>query len=180
MRDSYREQARREYSPRQRALALVFLAPIFLILLPCFFVVLGARLDEWLQWPPILSAPYNLMVGCLLILPSWSLAVWSIYRQFTIGRGTPVPLMATQRLVVEPPYTYCRNPMALGAIGLYLGVALLFGSLGAFALVLLAAVALLIYVRRIEEDEMVLRFGHQYLVYKERTPFLLPRFRKRL
>ena len=47
-----------------------------------------------------------------------------------------MPLMATQRLVVEPPYTYTRNPMALGALGLYLGVAVLRRSLAAIGLVL--------------------------------------------
>ena len=78
-----------------------------------------------------------------------------------------------------PPYTYCRNPMALGAVGMYVGVALLVGSLGALVLVLLAACALLLSVRRIEEDEMVLRFGDDYRDYRERTPFLLPRVRRR-
>jgi protein-S-isoprenylcysteine O-methyltransferase Ste14 len=179
MKDRFLEQARREYSPRQRGLALVILAPVFLLVLPGTFVVLGARLDEWLHWPSILPPPSNVVVGCLLILPSWSLAFWSVDRQFTIGRGTPVPLMATQQLVVVPPYTYCRNPMALGAIGLYLGVALLFGSLGALALVLVAACGLLVYIRRVEEDEMVLRFGREYQAYRERTPFLLPRLRRR-
>ena len=96
--------------------ALICMAPIFLVLLPLFFSRLGARLDQWLQWRPILDAPFNLILGWLLILPAWLFAFWSIYSQFTIGRGTPVPLMATQKLIVQPPYTYCRNPMALGAI----------------------------------------------------------------
>ncbi|MFC6238764.1 methyltransferase family protein [Longivirga aurantiaca] len=179
MKDRFLKQARREYGPGQRAVALVLLAPVFLFLMPCIFVVFGAWLDAWLEWPSILSPPSNVLVGCLLILLGWSLAVWSMYGLFTIGRGTPVPLMATQQIVVVPPYTYCRNPMVLGAMGLYLGVAVLFGSFGALVLVLLAACALLVYVRRIEEAEMVLRFGDEYRAYRERTPFLLPRFRRR-
>jgi protein-S-isoprenylcysteine O-methyltransferase Ste14 len=166
----------REFSPRQRYAALVLLAPIFLFLIPSIVVRLGTRLDQWLQWPPVPSPPSNLVVGCLLILPSWLFALWSIYSQFTIGRGTPVPIMATQQLVVQPPYTYCRNPMALGAIGMYLGVAILFRSVGAVVLVLLCAGALLTYVKRVEEAELEIRFGQEYLAYKRRTPFLLPRF----
>ena len=179
MKDKFLEQAKHEYSPKQRIIALICLAPIFLFLLPFFFIRLGAKLDQSLQWSPILSPPFILILGCLLILPSWLFAMWSIYSQFTIGRGTPVPLMATQKLIVQPPYTYCRNPMALGAFGMYLGVAILFRSIGALILVLLFAIGLLIYIKLGEEKEMVNRFGQEYLDYKQRTPFLIPHFWKR-
>ena len=131
MKDKLLEQARHEYSPKQRFVLLLFLAPIFLFALPYLFIRLGARLDQWLQWPQILPLPFNLILGFLLILPSWLFGLWANQSQFTIGRGTPVPLMATQKLIIEPPYTYCRNPMALGTLAMYLGVAILFGSLGA-------------------------------------------------
>lgn len=87
-----------------------------------------------------------------------------------------MPLMATQKLIIQPPYTYCRNPMALGAIGVYLGVAILFRSMGAAILVLFVASWLLIYIKRVEEREMQIRFGQEYLAYKRRTSFLIPRF----
>jgi protein-S-isoprenylcysteine O-methyltransferase Ste14 len=179
MKDKLLEQAKHEYSPKQRLITLIFLAPIFLFLLPFLFIWLGARLDNWLHWSPILSQPFNLILGCLLILPSGFLAMWSIYNQFTIGRGTPVPLMATQKLIIQPPFSYCRNPMALGTFGMYLGVAALFHSLGAGLLVLFFASGLLIYIKFGEEKEMVNRFGQEYLDYKQRTPFLIPRFWKR-
>jgi protein-S-isoprenylcysteine O-methyltransferase Ste14 len=178
MKDKLLEQARQEYSPKQRFIALIFMAPIFLFILPYLFIRLGARLDQWLQWSPILPQPFNLILGWLLILSSWLFAMWSIYSQFTIGRGTPVPLMATQKLIIQPPYTYCRNPMALGAIGMYLGVAILFQSIGAVILVLLCASGLLFYIKLIEEKEMQSRFGQEYLDYKQQTSFLIPRFWK--
>lgn len=176
MKDKFLKQASREYSEKQRFVLLLFLAPIFLLLLPYVFVWLGARVDQWLQLPPVFSPPFNWILGGVLMLPSWFFAMWANYTQFTIGRGTPVPLMATQKLIVQPPYTYCRNPMALGAIGMYLGVAILFRSLGAAIVVLLVAGALLVYIKRTEEKEMELRFGQEYLAYKQRTPFLIPRF----
>jgi len=64
--------------------------------------------------------------------------------------------------------------MALGAIVMYLGVAILVGSIGAVALVLLGAALLLTYIKRVEEKEMEMRFGQEYLEYKRRTPFLIP------
>jgi len=179
MKDKLLKQASHEYSPKQRFAALLFLAPVFLLVLPYIFNTLGARLDQWLQWPPILDAPINLVIGWLLIVLGWLFGMWSINSQFTLGKGTPVPLMATQKLIVQPPYTYCRNPMAAGAIVMYLGAALLFRSIGAVILVLLFAGLLLIYIKRVEEKEMEIRFGGEYLAYKRQTPFLIPRFRNR-
>jgi protein-S-isoprenylcysteine O-methyltransferase Ste14 len=66
--------------------------------------------------------------------------------------------------------------MALGAIVMYLGVAILFGSMGAVVLELLGAGLLLTYIKRIEEREMEIRFGQEYLAYKQQTSFLIPRF----
>lgn len=173
------QQASREYSPNQRLIGMLFLAPIFLFLLPFFFIKAGAGVDHWLRLPIVLPPPANWIIGCLLGLLGIFFAMWSIYSQFTIGRGTPVPLMATQKLIIQPPFAYCRNPMALGTFGLYLGVAALFHSIGAAMLVLLFALLLLVYIKLVEEKEMEMRFGEDYRAYKERTPFLIPRWWKR-
>jgi protein-S-isoprenylcysteine O-methyltransferase Ste14 len=178
MKEKLLKQTRHEFNPKQRIVALLVMAPVFLILLPFILINLGARIDDWMQWSPILYEPFNLLLGWLLILAGWVFGIWSIYIQFTLGRGTPVPLMATQKLIIRPPYSYCRNPMALGAIVMYLGVAILFGSMGAVVLVLVGTGILLTYVKRIEEREMEIRFGQEYLIYKKQTPFLIPRFWK--
>jgi protein-S-isoprenylcysteine O-methyltransferase Ste14 len=82
--------------------------------------------------------------------------------------------MATQKLIVQPPYAHCRNPMALGAIVLYLGVAVTAGLPAAGLLWLPGSVALLAYIRLVEEQEMVARFGEEYLAYRRRVPFIIP------
>ena len=87
--------------------------------------------------------------------------------------------MATQQLLIQKPYSYCRNPMALGAILMYLGVASLIGSISAVGLVLLGATVLLTYIKVLEEKEMELRFGDAYREYRKQTPFIIPRFRIR-
>ena len=180
MKDKLLEQTKHEYSPKQRLIALAVEAVFFMAVFPFVLVALGMSLDRWMQWPPIQYQPINFLLGWLFIVTGWLFSIWAIYVQFTLGRGTPVPLMATQKLIVQPPYTYCRNPMSLGAIVMYLGVAILFGSVGATVLVLLGAVWLLTYIKRIEEKEMEIRFGQDYLEYKRQTPFLIPRLgRKR-
>jgi len=178
MKDKLLRQTRHEYSSNQRMVLMLVLAPIFLILLPWILIALGSRIDQWLQWSPILDQPLNLIFGSLLSAAGLILGLWSNYVQLTLGRGTPVPLMATQKLIIQPPYNYCRNPMALGAILMYLGVALLFRSMGAVVLVLLGAGILLFYIKRVEEAEMEIRFGQEYLNYKMQIPFLIPRFWK--
>ena len=179
MRNRFLKQASREYSPRQRLAVLPALAVVFVVILPLALLYLGRLLDRALDWPALLHPPVNAIVGGLMILAGWLLALWTIYLQFTLGRGTPVPVVATQELIVRPPYSYCRNPMALGAIVLYLGVSVATGSPGAALLWLLGAAALLTYIRLVEEQEMVARFGEEYLAYRRRTPFIIPKLRRR-
>lgn len=179
MKNRFLEQAKHEYSPNQRILLLSVAGIIFLVILPGGLILLGRFLDKVLNWQPVLYQPANIIVGVLGILCGWGLGLWSNYVQFNIGRGTPVPLMATQKLIIQPPYSFCRNPMALGAIVMYIGVAILIGSISAVILVLFGAVVLLLYIKLLEEKEMELRFGSEYLAYKKQTPFIIPRFVKR-
>lgn len=177
MRDRLLKQTKREYSPNQRLVLLAVAGVVFVIILPLALVHLGGRLDAMLGWPTLRYPPANAIIGALLIVTGWGFGIWSNYVQFTAGRGTPVPVMATQKLLTSPPYSYCRNPMALGAIVAYLGVSVVAGSPGAGVLWLLGAITLLTYIRLIEEKEMVARFGEAYLAYRRRVPFIIPRLR---
>lgn len=179
MRDRILNRAKHEYTPRQRLAALALAAPFFLIILPLLIYRLGGWLDRALGWPALISPPANVILGGLLTLVGLALALWTIYVQFTLGRGTPIPVMATQKLIVRPPYSFCRNPMALGTIVGYLGLGVILGSPGAALVVILGAALLLTYIRRAEEQEMIARFGDDYLAYRAQTPFIIPRLRRR-
>ncbi len=178
MRERLLKQASHEYSPKQRTALLAVAGVLFLVILPWALVRLGGRLDRLLGWPALPHPPANAILGGLMILAGWPFALWSIYVQFTLGRGTPVPVMATQKLIVRPPYSYCRNPMTLGTIIAYGGVSVIAGSPGAALLVLLGAAVLLTYIKVVEEREMVARFGESYLAYRRRVPFILPKLRR--
>ncbi len=177
MKDRLLKLTQHEYSPTQRLILLFFAGILFLVLIPAALVSAASPLDRALHLPKLVYEPVNALLGLLFILTGLLFGLWSNYVQFTIGRGTPVPIMATQKLIVQPPYSYCRNPMALGVIVLYLGIAIWLGSLSALGLVVLPAICLLVYIRLIEEKEMELRFGADYLEYRCQTPFLIPRFR---
>ncbi len=179
MKERFLKQAKREYSPGRRIIALIIEGVFLLGILPATLVYFSRLLDGRFELPPLAFGVVNIVLGCGFVVAGILLAWWAIYVQFTVGRGTPVPVMATQQLIIQKPYSYCRNPMALGAIVVYLGVAILAGSISAVVLVLTFAVLLLIYIKSLEEKEMELRFGEAYQEYRKRTPFIIPRLWRR-
>ena len=104
------------------------------------------------------------------MVAGWLFANWTVKVQFSFGKGTPIPLMATQKLVVKRPYTYCRNPMTLGTTAFYLGIAIWTGSLSGLCLSLIYPVVILIYSKLIEEKELEQGVGLEYLEYKRKEP----------
>ena len=90
-----------------------------------------------------------------------------------IGGGGPGMKIPPQRLVMTGPYAWCRNPMYLGHFVFMLGLALMFQSL--FALALLA-VTIVILQRHVARDEARLRelFGAEYEAYAMRVRRWIP------
>ncbi len=179
MKEKFLKQAKHEYSPGKRIKALMIEGVFFLGILPGALVYFSPLLDRQFALPSLALGVINIVLGCGFVVEGALLGWWAVYVQFTIGRGTPVPLMATQQLIIQKPYSYCRNPMALGAIVAYLGIAILIGSISAVVLVLTLAVLLLTYIKFLEEKEMELRFGEAYREYRKQIPFIIPRFRQR-
>jgi protein-S-isoprenylcysteine O-methyltransferase Ste14 len=173
----FKKWSEREYSEAQRMMAVIFGGIVFWIIISFFIVVGSAFIDSWLSLPRIFHRGVNPIIALVLMVTGWLFANWTVKAQFSFGKGTPIPLMATQKLVVKRPYTYCRNPMALGTTAFYFGVAIWTGSLSALGLSLIYPVVILIYIKLIEEKELEKRFGLEYLEYKRRTPFLIPHFR---
>jgi len=117
------------------------------------------------------------VIGALMTISGIFLVGWSIYIQYTQGKGTPFPKVATQQLITTGPYACTRNPMTLGAFLLYLGIAVGMGSIPAILLILVIFTALLTFIYRHETRELTERFGEEYLEYRKRTPFFIPGIR---
>jgi protein-S-isoprenylcysteine O-methyltransferase Ste14 len=170
--------ATKEYSERRRFLTLLCLAVIFVLAIPLFLVFVCTSIDRYFGFPSFYYGIPNIIAGIVLIIAGFTFAMWSIYAQFTIGRGTPIPMMPTQKLVISRPFNFCRNPMTFGTILLYLGVAVWIGSPAAVAAMVLLDTILIVYIKRVEERELQERYGEEYTKYKKMTPFLIPRLRK--
>ena len=167
-----------EEATRRRLAAILVEGVFFAGVLPLALTSAGRWLDAWLRLPTCPFTRVRLVAGGLLAAAGFLFALWTVYVQFTWGKGTPAPMMPTQKLIVEGPYRYCRNPMILGTMGFYLGLAIVVGSISAGGLVLLAAAAMFAYIKRVEEKELEARFGDAYCRYRDSTPFIIPRLRK--
>ena len=161
-------------SGKNRILALVIGALIFPISIPVLLIVVLPRLDQSFGLGPLLHGPGNIIIGVLLILLGGIVAIWTIAIQITRASGTPFPMLPTKKLLISGPFKYCRNPMTLGTITAYAGIAILIGSFAALLAVAILAALLIGYLKLIEEKELQLRFGSDYIEYKKKTPFILP------
>ncbi len=148
-----------------------FLFPTLLFLIPNFL------LDKWLNLPTFGGTAVTSIIGSVLIGLGVFFLLWTIKAQREIGKGTPMPLMATQKLIIQKPYSYCRNPLAFGLLNFYFGIAVFMGSISSVAAVSVFTAVILSYIKFIEEKELEKRYGHDYTAYKQTTPFLFPKLK---
>lgn len=169
------ETSHKPLSFRRRFLAKALPVFVYSIFFPAIlFVIPKFIVDPWLQLPTFLNPAVRLILGGILIIPGSIFLFWSIKAQREIGKGTPMPLMATKKLVVQKPYSYCRNPLFFGLINLFFGISIILGSISSLGMVMVFSAVILLYVKFIEEKELEKRFGDEYLTYKMTTPFLFP------
>jgi protein-S-isoprenylcysteine O-methyltransferase Ste14 len=88
---------------------------------------------------------------------------------FQARETTRKPWGEPTKFVVQPPYTWTRNPMYLGLATTLLGLAIFFGSIA----MLLAPAIFFAVIDRIliprEEETMERIFGQDYVAYKDRV-----------
>lgn len=172
---SYLRWHRAEHAESTRIAITLLVGPVFLGLIPFLVAGVGPRLDQRLGLRSIRIGRAGRCLGGALAAAGFSLGLWSVTTQLDRGRGTPLPVMPTQVLLIDGPFRYCRNPMTLGAILAYLGIAISARTPAGIALVASFAAALLVYLKGLEEGELAERFGEAYLEYRQSTPFIVPR-----
>jgi protein-S-isoprenylcysteine O-methyltransferase Ste14 len=159
---------------KNRLVALVIGALIFPITIPVCLVLVVPQVDNYLGISSFFYGWGNVIVGVMAIIIGGIVAIWTIVIQMTLASGTPFPMLPTKKLLIVGPFKYCRNPMTLGTIIAYAGVAILIGSFSALVVVAVFAAILVGYLKIIEEKELQMRFGSEYIEYKRKTPFIIP------
>ena len=127
----FKKWAEHKYSKSQRMIAVILGGFIFWIVIPLFIMIGSSYIDPMLHLKKFHYGVINPVVGLLFMVVGWLFANWTVSVQYSLGKGTPIPLMATQRLVATGPYAFCRNPMTLGTAAYYVGIAVWVGSLSA-------------------------------------------------
>lgn len=136
---------------------------ILLVLLPWWMT----RLEVVHGW--------NEIVGWVLIAVGLIPLLDSIVRFIFVGRGTLVPTVPTEHLVVSGLYRYVRNPMYLGVSLALGGEALLFWSRQVMIELAVSVAVMDIFVRFYEEPKLTRTFGNQYWRYWHNVGRWIPR-----
>lgn len=158
------------------AKVLITLCGVYLLILylPNLLIKSYLSIDP-LNFDELISQLAGWRVFSLLGLIGLILYLWTVFIQLKRGLGTPIPLLPPEKLLIKAPYSYCRNPMVLGAIIYYFSICAFMGSWDASYIIAPVAMLLLVYAKFYEEGELESRFGEPYIDYKKQTPFLIPR-----
>lgn len=176
--DKFVEWHKRKYSEVEKVLFALSLSSVFIfIFIPGLPFLLYKKVDSILSLPNLITFPLNVYLGLLVSLLGLFLFVWTIWLFLKVGRGTQIPIMPTQKLVIVRPYAFTRNPMVLGVIIWIIGLGILFNSFSFIAIGLITPLLYLLYIKLVEEKELEARFGQQYSEYKKKVPFIIPSLR---
>jgi protein-S-isoprenylcysteine O-methyltransferase Ste14 len=114
-----------------------------------------------------------LLLACAIVLR------WQMSRQFGIKLLTGLPELAPatygKRLVTDGIYARMRHPRYVEIAVAFLAYALFSNYLAAYVVFLLSLVWIVL-VTRVEEKELLARFGDEYARYCARVPRFIPKF----
>jgi len=121
-----------------------------------------------LRGDPVDLGGWRVPLGWVLVLLVAGWNGWSLWL-FARRRTGLLPGQATQAMIEVGPYRLSRNPLYVGLLALYLGLALLAPTF--WGLVLFPAAVLLVLRGAIRPEERFLheRFGAPYDDYKRRV-----------
>lgn len=114
-----------------------------------------------------LPAPLR-VAGGILIFAGITLGMWGI--RAMRRAGTPVrPDRPVTALVTDGPFQHTRNPLYIGLITIYLGIAFSTGILWLFVMLAPALMVAHWKIVRREEQFLEMKFGSAYRDYKARV-----------
>ena len=128
------------------------------------FFLVGLGLQRYVPMPR-LAFTIGRVLGAVLVLLWILLTTWS-FRRFWAAGTSVIPVRPTTALVIEGPYRLTRNPMYLGLLLLYTGVACWFGFLWPLLLAPVLVWAISVSVISREERYLTRKFGDEYRRYQ--------------
>ncbi|MBN2546517.1 MAG: isoprenylcysteine carboxylmethyltransferase family protein [Spirochaetes bacterium] len=154
----------------------------FIIIIPFAIYKLSILFDSLIKIKLINSMILRIILSFPFFLIGLIFQIWSNTALFFIGRGGPADAFGiavsprTQKLVVNGPYRYTRNPMVFGTFLIYFGLSVLLDSLICFIMLIVLLFVAVVYLKLIEEKRLLNEFKIEFIKYKNRVPMIMPFF----
>jgi protein-S-isoprenylcysteine O-methyltransferase Ste14 len=142
--------------------------------IPRFFAFEGLLLLGLLQWPSWFKDPLVLrqIISWLLFLASAGYVVFAVSIYLKAGKPGQ-NFENTSRLVTTGLYKYVRHPM-YGSL-LFLGWGMLLKDINPLTISVVIIITIALFLTcKVEEREMIKRFGEEYRDYIKKTRMLIP------
>jgi protein-S-isoprenylcysteine O-methyltransferase Ste14 len=149
---------------------IAFLWFVFIIAIPIGISILEVELA--IQRFPGFPLTAAIALGVFALLGLWAALTLAIE-----GRGTPLPMDETRRLVVTGPYAYVRNPLVISAVGQGVAIGVGFGSVPVLIYVAVTAAWWQFVARKREEAHLRELFGKRWTDYASEVRAIRPRKR---
>ena len=134
------------------------------VYVPWLILTTGGADPQPIVWPAIILTGLGV-----------AMYLWCLWYFATLGRGTPGPWDAPQRVVDAGPYGWVRNPMYLSVFLVVASEALLFLSVPVVIYLAVVVLVVQLFVVGYEEPTLAERFGDGYAAYARRVPRWIPR-----
>jgi protein-S-isoprenylcysteine O-methyltransferase Ste14 len=134
-------------------------------------IVLGVLLSVFLPIGPVPGSANAVAVitGSIFVLLGFTLGAISV-KTFTRAGADVIPGNPATVLVSTGPYRFSRNPIYIGFVLIYFGIAILATSVWMLFLLPIVLVVLQKGVVTREESYLERKFGEDYAKYKARVP----------
>lgn len=127
-----------------------------------------------LNYPAWFRDPLSLrqIISWILLLSSIFCAFFGFYLLYKKGKPEG-QIENTAKLVTSGMYKYIRHPLYLSLM--LVGFGILFKNIG-FTQIILASINIvsLVFTAKVEEKEMIKKFGNEYLDYMKKTKMFFP------
>ena len=116
-------------------------------------------------WP---DTDWVLAIG-LLFIGIGTLLIYPAIKRFIDSKNTLITVRPANSLQTTGIYALTRNPMYMGLLFLYCGIAFFEGNYWTFILVPLLILVIQLYLIKKEEEYLQRTFGEEYKIYRKRV-----------
>ena len=116
-------------------------------------------------------------LGFLMLLFGELIRIWAVSYA---GGETRTRKVGAPTLCTSGPYSFTRNPLYLGNMFMYIGIAMVAGAPNIILMISTVFSFFLIqytFIVSLEEETLTTLFGDEYINYKKHVPAIFPRLR---